>query len=174
LQENKSHWDFHYLSKRTIVLIKIIERVARDIQNEFPGIKGFSKTNIGRMKAFYQAYSISPQAVGKIEDLPVFNIPWGHNIVLFESVKDVKERLWYASMVIAEEWSRNALMDAIKIKTYKRYGKAITNFHERLPPPQSQLAHDTLKDPYNNEASHILQCHRSSRLIMKLSTYLQS
>jgi len=59
----------------------VIDRVARDIQNEFPGIEGFSKTNMGRMRAFYLAYSISPQAVGKLEDLPIFNIPWGHNIV---------------------------------------------------------------------------------------------
>lgn len=50
-------------------------RIARDIQNEFPGVEGFSRTNMGRMRAFYLAYSIYPQAVGKLEELPVFNIP---------------------------------------------------------------------------------------------------
>lgn len=67
----------------------VIDRVAKDIQNEFPGIEGFSKTNMGRMRAFYLAYSISPQAVGKLEELPIFNIPWGHNIAIFEGVREL-------------------------------------------------------------------------------------
>lgn len=137
----------------------VIDRIARDIQNEFPGIEGFSKTNIGRMRAFYLAYSISPQAVGKFEDLPIFNIPWGHNIAIFESVKPLEERLWYANMVIQEEWSRNALTNSIKIKTYQRHGKAISNFHHRLPSPQSQLAHETLKDPYNFDFLELTREH---------------
>ena len=71
----------------------VIDRVARDIQNEFPGIEGFSKTNMGRMRAFYLAYSISPQAVGKLEDLPIFNIPWGHNLVVTHKCEKYRERL---------------------------------------------------------------------------------
>lgn len=137
----------------------VIDRVARDIQNEFPGIEGFSKTNMGRMRAFYLAYSISPQAVGKLEDLPIFNIPWGHNIAIFEGVKSLDERLWYVNMVIQEGWSRNALVDSIKIKIYKRHGKAITNFQDRLPDPHSRLAHDTLKDPYNFDFLELAREH---------------
>ena len=82
------------------------------------------------MRAFYLAYSIVPQAVGQLEALPVFSTPWGHNIAKTD------ERLWYSNMVIAEGCSRQAMINAIKIKTYKHYGKAITNFHERLPSPQ--------------------------------------
>lgn len=137
----------------------VIDRIARDIQNEFPGIEGFSRTNMGRMRAFYQAYSNSPQAVGKLEELPIFNIPWGHNIAIFERIKSLDERLWYAGMVVQEGWSRNALMDSIKTKTYGRYGKAITNFHNRLPSPHSQLAHDTLKDPYNFDFLELTREH---------------
>ncbi|ADI37898.1 uncharacterized protein yhcG [Waddlia chondrophila 2032/99] len=62
-------------------------------------------------------------------------------------------------MVIQEGWSQNALLDAIKIKTYKRHGKAITNFHVRLPDPQSQLAHETLKDPYNFDFLELTREH---------------
>jgi predicted nuclease of restriction endonuclease-like (RecB) superfamily len=127
---------------------KVIERVAKDLQNAFPGIEGFSRTNIGRMKAFYLAYSIYPQAVGKLEDLPVFRLPWGHNIALLETLKDINERLWYANMTIAEGWSRKALLDMIKAKQFKRQGKAVNNFDIRLPAPHSKLAQDTLKDPY--------------------------
>lgn len=54
--------------------------------------------------------------MGKLEDLPIFNIPWGHNIAIFEGVKSLDERLWYVNMVIQEGWSRNALVDSIKIK----------------------------------------------------------
>lgn len=138
---------------------KVIERVARDLQNEFPGIEGFSRTNIGRMRAFYLAYSIYPQAVGKLVDLPIFNLPWGHNIVLLESLKDLNERIWYANVAISQGWSRYALIDAIKGKLYKRQGKAITNFHARLPSPQSCLAHDTLKDPYNFDFLELTNDH---------------
>lgn len=137
----------------------VIERVSRDIQNEFPGIEGFSRTNVFRMKAFYEAYQIVPQLVGQLEDFPIFNIPWGQNIAIFEGVKTLEERLWYANMVIQEGWSRNALLDSIKIKTYKRHGKAITNFHTKLPDPQSQLAHETLKDPYNFDFLELTREH---------------
>jgi predicted nuclease of restriction endonuclease-like (RecB) superfamily len=142
---------------------KIVERVARDLQNSFPGIEGFSPRNIWRMAAFYKAYSILPQAVAEIakNGLPecLESIPWGHNAVLLEKVKLTEQRLWYASMTIAEGWSREALIESIKSNSYKRFGKAITNFHERLPEPHSRLAHDTLKDPYNFDFLELAKDH---------------
>jgi predicted nuclease of restriction endonuclease-like (RecB) superfamily len=116
------------------------------------------------MMAFYLAYSIYPQAVGKLEELPVFNIAWGHNIAIFEGVKSLDELLWYANMIIQEGWSHNALMDSIKIKTYQRHGKAITNFHDRLPRPHSKLAHDTLKDPCNFDSLELAREHVEKEL----------
>ncbi|HVX00572.1 MAG TPA: DUF1016 N-terminal domain-containing protein [Candidatus Babeliaceae bacterium] len=90
---------------------KIIEKLAKDLQNEFPGIGGFSKLNLFRMRAFYLAYYcalvVEPseytkvsQAVTQIEELPIFRIPWGHNIVILHKVKDNEERLWYAQKAI--------------------------------------------------------------------------
>lgn len=105
------------------------------------------------------AYIISPQAVGKLEDLPIFSIPWGHNIAIFEGVKALEERLWYANMVIQEGWSRSALINSIKTKTYVSFGKAITNFHMRLPDPHSKLAQETLKDPYHFDFLELTQEH---------------
>ena len=58
---------------------KVLEKVAQDLQNEFPGVEGFSRRNIFRMKSFYQAYEKVPQAVAQLDDLPIFSIPWGHN-----------------------------------------------------------------------------------------------
>jgi predicted nuclease of restriction endonuclease-like (RecB) superfamily len=109
-------------------------------------VEGFSRTNLFRMKAFYMAYAIVPQAVGQFE--VIYSIPWGHNVVIFEQVKISEQRLWYAQMAIKEGWSRNALTDAIKKNLYKRHGKATTNFQTQLPSPQSILAQETVKDPY--------------------------
>jgi predicted nuclease of restriction endonuclease-like (RecB) superfamily len=159
----KLYWeigqDIAHKQEREAWGTKIVERVAKDLQNEFPGIEGFSRTNIFRMRAFYLAYAIVPQAVGQLENLPVFNIPWGHNAVLLEKLKNREERLWYANMTITEGWSREALIDSIKSKMHKRYGKAITNFHERLPALQSRLAHETLKDPYNFDFLELAKDH---------------
>jgi predicted nuclease of restriction endonuclease-like (RecB) superfamily len=128
---------------------QVIEKLCKDLQGAFPGLQGFSRTNISRMRAFYLTYAIVPQAVGQINTLPVVNIPWGHNVLLIEKVKDLEERLWYAEQTIKHGLSRAALEDWIKSKAYKRHGKAITNFAQQLPDPQSQLAQETLKDPYN-------------------------
>src|SRR5882757_5119106 len=65
---------------------KVIERISRDLQNEFPGVEGFSRSNIFRMKAFYLAYAKVAQTVRQLEDLPVFSIPWGHNIAIFQQL----------------------------------------------------------------------------------------
>ena len=138
---------------------KSLERVARDLQNEFPGIEGFSRSNLFRMKAFYLAYAKVAQAVRQLEELPIFSIPWGHNIAILQKIKAEVGRLWYASMTIAEGWSRDALLESIKSNSYKRFGKAITNFHERLPEPHSRLAHDTLKDPYNFDFLELAKDH---------------
>lgn len=130
---------------------QIIEKLCRDLQNAFPGIKGFSRANIFYMRAFYSSYANTKvqQAVGQFEELPFVKIPWGHNILIMSKVKDVNESIWYAQQVIENGLSRNALEDWINSKAYKRRGKAITNFKERLPASQSQLAQEVLKDPYN-------------------------
>jgi len=127
---------------------KIIEKLAKDLQNAFPGIEGFSRANIFRMKAFFSAYEKVAQAVRQFEFLPIFGIPWGHNILLIQKIKDNDERLWYASKVIENGWSRSILTIWIENNLYRREGKAITNFKTSLPAPQSDLAQQTLKDPY--------------------------
>jgi predicted nuclease of restriction endonuclease-like (RecB) superfamily len=80
---------------------------------------------------------------------PLPEIPWGHNVVLVEMLKDLAERLWYAQQIIAHGWSRNVLVHWIESDLYSRQGKAITNFSSALPPAQSDLAQQILKDPYN-------------------------
>lgn len=125
-----------------------IERLAKDLQNTFPGIEGFSKLNIFRMQAFYRTYEKVSQAVTQLESLPIFSIPWGHNIVLMHKLKGHDERLWYAQKTIENGWSRSMLETWIKSGLHKRTGKAITNFKRTLPSPHSDMAQQSLKDPY--------------------------
>lgn len=128
---------------------QVIERLARDLQNSFPGVGGFSRANIFKMRAFYAAYQKVSQVVRQIEDLPIFRIPWGHNILLLTKLKEDSERLWYADQIMINGWSRGTLEDWIKSDLYSRKGKAVTNFTARLPEAHSALAQETTKDPYN-------------------------
>lgn len=125
-----------------------LERLAKDMQNMAPGNSGFSAANIYRMKAFYLSYENIRAAARELEMLPIFHIPWFHNVLLLQKVKTNEERLWYAQQAIEHGWSRSALEDNITSKLYKRQGKAITNFKRLLPSPDSVLAQQALKDPY--------------------------
>jgi predicted nuclease of restriction endonuclease-like (RecB) superfamily len=78
----------------------------------------------------------------------VASLPWGHNLVLMQKVKEVGARLWYARAALEHGWSRAVLTHQIETQLHRREGKAITNFAAALPAPQSDLAHQTLKDPY--------------------------
>jgi predicted nuclease of restriction endonuclease-like (RecB) superfamily len=124
---------------------KVLERIAEDLKVAFTGMAGFSRTNLYRIRAFYIAYSsesaIVPQAVGQL--------PWGQNVILLEKLKTIEERLWYAQQTLENGWSRSILELQIRSKLHERQGKAITNFAATLPPAQSDLAQQLLKDPYN-------------------------
>lgn len=130
---------------------KIIEKLAKDIQNAFPGIEGFSRTNIFRMRAFYIAYQTNPPAGGQFQNDPpeiLSSIPWRHNSVLVEKLKKHEERMWYAQKTIEHGWSRSVLEIMIGNSLHSRQGKAITNFKAVMPSPQSDLAQQATKDPY--------------------------
>jgi len=130
----------------------VIDRLAKDLQSSFPGIKGFSRSNIFRMKAFYLSCEKVAQAVRQFKpNFPpsVFtNIPWGHNIILIQRLETEEEKVWYAQKTIENRWSRTILEMQITSGLYQRQGNSINNFHEALPPPQSDLANQTIKDPY--------------------------
>lgn len=152
---------------------QVIERLAKDLQNSFPGTGGFSRTNVFRMRAFFLAYQKVPQAVGQLQDLPIFRIPWGHNTIIIEKIPSIGDRLWYAEQALANGWSRSSLEDCIKSGLIHRQGKAITNFAEKLPSPQSRLAHETLKDPYNFEFLALADGYREQELEQGLLDHIQ-
>ncbi|MBM3728126.1 MAG: DUF1016 domain-containing protein [Acidobacteria bacterium] len=122
----------------------VIPRLSKDLSSEFPEMKGLSPRNLGYMKAFAEAWPEEP-----ILQQLVAKLPWGHNVRLLDYVKDPLERQWYAQTAIEHGWSRNVLVIQIEAGLYGRQGKAITNFTKALPAPQSDLAQQLLKDPYN-------------------------
>jgi predicted nuclease of restriction endonuclease-like (RecB) superfamily len=121
----------------------IVEQVAADLRTAFPDMRGFSRSNLQYMRAFAEAW---PQA--DFVQQPVGQLPWGHNLVLLTKLKDRDTRLAYAARALEHGWSRPVLVHHIDARTVEREGKALTNFEQRLPSPQSDLARDTLKDPY--------------------------
>jgi len=112
----------------------VIKQLSTDIQREFPDLKGFSERNIWRMRSFYIT-----QGEGLIK-LPtaLAQIPWAHNILLVEKVKNPAARLWYVRQTIEHGWSHNVLSMHVEQQDYERKGHAVTNFGQTLPSPQSQ------------------------------------
>jgi predicted nuclease of restriction endonuclease-like (RecB) superfamily len=86
---------------------QIIEKLCKDIQSHFPGLKGFSRSNIFYMRAFYNSYEKVQQAVGQLENPPNYclNIPWGHNVILLSKIKNLSEREWYARRIVEHNCS---------------------------------------------------------------------
>jgi predicted nuclease of restriction endonuclease-like (RecB) superfamily len=123
---------------------KIIDQLGKDLRHEFPGMQGFSPRNLKYMRALAEAW---PEEL--IVQVPLAQLTWYHNLTLLEKLKTPEERLWYAHAAIEHGWSRNVLVLQIESGLYKRQGKAITNFQATLPAPQSDLAQQLIKDPYN-------------------------
>jgi predicted nuclease of restriction endonuclease-like (RecB) superfamily len=142
----------------------VIPRLAQDIRNELPEQKGFSERNLKLMVQFFRTYptlfvqvaaigqppvaqSNDPEA-GAIGQPLVARLPWAHNVLLMQMVKDQAQRDWYAQQALAQGWSRNVLKMQIDSLLHQRQGAAVSNFATRLPTPQSDLAQQALKDPY--------------------------
>ena len=123
---------------------KVIDRLASDLHAAFPEMHGFSARNLKYMRALGDAYP-DEAFVQQV----VAQMPWGHNVVLLDKVKDAPTRAWYIHKTVEQGWSRSVLVLQIEAEAHKRQGKALTNFAATLPSPQSDLARDLLKDPYN-------------------------
>lgn len=147
---------------------KVIDRLSTDLKREFPDIKGFSPRNLKYMRAFAEAYpdiAIVQQAAAQI--------PWTHNCVLLDKVKDTHERLWYIEQVVKYGWSRSVMALQIDSGLYHQPGEAITNFEQTLPAPDSDLATQLIKDPYNFDFLTLGKEVRESELEKALVTHIR-
>lgn len=122
---------------------KVIDRLADDLRTAFPDMKGFSPRNLKYMRAFAEAWPDN-----EFVQQAVALLPWGHNLVLLDKLSNADERRWYVAGTIQHNWSRNVLVMQIETRLMERSGQAQTNFETRLPAPQSDLARESLKDPY--------------------------
>jgi len=123
---------------------QVIDRLAADLRQSFPDMKGFSTRNLRYMRAFAATYpdmDVVQQVAARL--------PWGHTMRLLDTVKDPSERVWYMGQAVERGWSRDMMMRQIESDLYRRQGQAQTNFTRTLPATQSDLARQVLKDPYN-------------------------
>ena len=123
---------------------KFLRNLSKDISKEFPNAKGFSVSNLKNMLRFYREYSNV-----EIGQTPSVQIPWSHNLEILR-VDSKEKRIWYINQTIENGWSKNVLAHQIDTNLYERQigQKKVTNFETKLPSPQSELAVQTIKDPY--------------------------
>jgi len=133
----------------------LIEKLAIDLRGEFPDMKGFSRSNLFYIRQWVRFYSglgsKVPQSAAQIKKVQqlVGQIPWGHNVLVVSKAKSLEEAEFYLKETITHNWSRSVLAIHIESNDFRRQGKLASNFHLTLPKPQSDLARETLKDPYN-------------------------
>lgn len=147
---------------------KVIDRLANDLRRAFPEMKGFSVRNLRYARAFAEAWP-DEQIVQQL----VAQIPWGHNVRILDYLKDPAEREWYIRQTIQHGWSRDILVHQIEGQLYQRQGQADTNFSLTLPPPQSDLARQVLKDPYNFDFLSLDQAAQERDLEKALVTHIR-
>ena len=186
-----------------------LKELSRELMTEFPDMKGFSHRNLQYIRQWYLFYNqentIVQQVVAQLEDVNVqqhvaklgddmrqqhvaqisedvfFSVPWGHHLYIISQCKDVSRAVFYLQKTVDNGWSRAALLNYLDTNLYERQGKAVNNFNRLLANPQSELAAQTLKDPYNfdfltldgeyreRELEHALT-HNVTRFLLELGT----
>ena len=150
---------------------KVIKRISEDLRREFPEMKGFSARNLDYMCLFAASWTLA-----EITQAPLAQLPWYHLITLLSKLSTKSERLQYASLAVQHGWSRNVLVHHIELRTAERIGCAQNNFDVTLAPLQSDLARESLKDPYKLEflglAADVRERELEQALVARLSDFL--
>ena len=152
---------------------KFIDNLAKDLKSDFPGVKGFSVRNLKYMRKFAQEYS----DFEFVQTLSA-QITWSHNVMIMDKIKDVEHRKWYIHKTIGNGWSLNILAHQIETNLYSRQAVAekLNNFSELLPSIQSDLANETMKDPYVFDfisiKEEIKEVELEKQLINKITKFL--
>jgi predicted nuclease of restriction endonuclease-like (RecB) superfamily len=146
---------------------KVIDRLGDELRRAFPAMKGLSPRNIKYMRAFAEAY---PDAA--FVQQAAAQIPWFHNCVILDKVKESATHVWYVHKALENNWSRNVLTLQIDSRLHERQGRAVTNFERTLPKPQSGLARELLKDPYQLDFLHLREDVEERLLEDELVTHI--
>lgn len=170
--------------------------LSRDLMEIMPGVEGFTRKNLQNATRFYRFYSTDEnqkqhvslsqdednnenrkQLVSKLKrtaDETIFRIPWGHHIVILGKCANNKEKaLFYVHKTLENQWSRAMLLNMMGDEDgngglYEAQGKALTNFAETLPKPDTDLARDILKDPYNLQFLRLYENYQEQDLQLAL------
>ena len=154
-----------------------LKELSRELMDEFPDMKGFSYRNLRYIRQWHEFYNQDltiwqqavakldnangqqavaqlgeanvQQVVAKINEDVFFSVPWGHHLYIISQCKDVDRAVFYLKKTVENGWSRAVLLNYLDTNLYERQGKAVNNFNRLLANPQSELAAQTLKDPYN-------------------------
>ncbi|PLX21959.1 DUF1016 domain-containing protein, partial [Candidatus Parcubacteria bacterium] len=163
---------------------KVIDNLSHDIKSAFPELAGFSVRNIKLMVQFYREYEtieIGQLPVAQNESLQnrqllVAQIPWAHNIILIQKIKDIDVRYWYMQKTLEHGWSRDVLALMVQSQLHKREGKLVSNFKNILAPQESDLVRQSFKDPYLFDfltiAEPFLERELESNLIKHMEKFL--
>lgn len=153
----------------------VVENLSIDLRKTFPNQQGFSRSNLFSMRKWYEFYTKSDIEVEKVQQL-VGQIPWGHNVLIVTKSQNIDEAIFYINKTIENNWSRTVLLHQIELDFYSRSGKAINNFTQTLPVPQSELAIETLNDPYKFDflslKEKVLEKDIEEQLIKHITSFL--
>ncbi|MDB9029173.1 PDDEXK nuclease domain-containing protein [Parabacteroides distasonis] len=164
----RMYWDIGGLLQQSQVADewgkKTLQRLAVDLKNDYPKIKGFSVRNMQCMMQFFNEYnqeltmvkdttpSITQSMIAQLNKynftLPIRHLNWTHNLILLQQVKDIRARYWYMVQCIISHWNTRYLQEAIKLDHYGKHGALANNFTETLPAPEASDVKAMLKDPY--------------------------
>lgn len=147
--------------------------LSRELLSEFPNMKGFSVTNLKYIRRWYMFYNQDtvnrPQLVDDFGDI-FFSVPWGHHRNIIEKCDNLQKALFYIRKTVENNWSRAVLLNFLDTDLYERQGKSVNNFSRFLPVPQSDLAEQTIKDPYNFDFLMLTDNYREQELEDALTT----
>lgn len=146
----------------------VVETLARDLQADFPGLRGFSASNLWRMKLFYERYSSSEKLAPLVRE-----VGWSHNLSILEKCKDDAEREFYLRGVRRHGWSKNVLIHQIENRTYEKTLHSQTNFDQTLPAevgPQAKLA---VKDEYTFDFLELADEHSERQLEAAILSHVE-
>jgi predicted nuclease of restriction endonuclease-like (RecB) superfamily len=138
-------------------------QMSKDLQAEFPGIKSFSVRNLQFMKKWFLYWTESKIKTKQLVS-QLAKVPWGQNLVIISKSESIHESIYYIQQTIENNWSRSTLNHQIESKLYRRKGRALSNFSAKLPKPQSDLAQELLKDPYQFDFLTIRERHDEREL----------
>ena len=165
----------------------LLQRLSHDLSTSFPAIKGFSKNNLQYIRRWVAFYSLNnvEQAVPHLKtesgtscstfvQVPpeMLQIPWGHHLKIISKCASIKEALYYVNQTLTHGWSRAVLVHQIESDLFSREGSAISNFAATLPPAQSDLAQQTLKDPYIFDFLTLTKNHNERDLENQLTEHI--